>query len=154
MLIMDIIFVLSFGAMIKRDNHGVRVALSTKLDIMKKFKEIFDEKKIKLTEETNHSIRYLDSEDFLEAQKEEFEIARKELNAVESEIREVLKSEKKLSKMDEIQVLLTLLNDVNESLRNSTIAYNADILGYNYWVRFGPWRYIFLLFRIKLKKTI
>ena len=152
--ITNIVFVFSFGNMMKRDNRGIRVSLSAKLDILRKCQEVIVAKDIKLTEKCTHSLRYLDSEDFLEAQKEEFTNSTQEMALVEKEISGILFSSRKLAHDDEVELLKSLLKDVNESLKTSIMAYNADVLGYNYWVRFTPCKYIFLILKVKLKKTI
>lgn len=154
LFITNLIFIGSFSSMMRRDNRGIRVSMSAKLDILKKFQDVFSEKKIKLSEETLHSLKYLDTEDFLQAQKEEFELAREELTSCESEIKRLIDENNKLIKIEEIDLLLSLLKDINESLKTLTMAYNADVLGYNYWVKFPPCRFLLFLFRYKQKKTI
>ena len=154
LIIFNLVFVFSFTKMMRRDNRGIRVSLSAKLDILKKCQEVILANEIRISEKCNHSLRYLDSEDFLEVQKEEFSAATEELSQVEKEISGILFSSRKLAKNDEVELLKSLLKDVNESLKTSVMAYNADVLGYNYWVRFGPCKYIYLILKIKLKKTI
>lgn len=153
-LIINLIFVVSFSNMMRRDNRGIRVSLSAKLDILRKAQEVITANGLKLTEKCTHSLKYLDSEDFLEAQLEEFATSTEELAAVEKEVSGILFSSRKLAKNDEVELIKSLLKDINESLKTSVMAYNADVLGYNYWVRFPPCIFIFLLFKVKLKKTI
>ena len=153
-LIVNLIFVISFSNMMRRDNRGIRVSLSAKLDILRKAQEVILANGLKLTEKCTKSLKYLDSEDFLEAQKEEFATSTEELAMVEKEVSGILFSSRKLAKNDEVELIKSLLKDINESLKTSTMAYNADVLGYNYWVRFPPCIFFFLLFKVKLKKTI
>ena len=153
-LVVNIVFVVSFSNMMRRDNRGIRVALSAKLDILRKAQEVILANGLKITDKCAHSLRYLDSEDFFEAQTEDFIKATEELAMVEKEITGILFSSRKLAKNDEVELIKSLLKDVNESLKTSTMAYNADVLGYNYWIRFTPCIFIFLLFKVKLKKTI
>lgn len=154
LFITNLVFVNSFRSMMKRENKGIRVSLSAKLDILIKSKEVIEANGVKISEKTAHSLRYLDSEDFLEAQKDEFEKSTQELNEAEKEIANILRSSRKLADNDEVELLKSLLKDINESLKTLYMRYNADVLGYNYWVRFTPCRFIFLLFKVKLKKTI
>lgn len=153
-LIVNIVFVVSFKNMMARDNRGIRVSLSAKLDILRKAQEVILTNGLKITEKCSHSLRYLDSEDFFEAQTEDFVKSTEELAMVEKEISGILFSSRKLAKNDEVELIKSLLKDVNESLKTSTMAYNADVLGYNYWIRFTPCKFIFILFKAKLKKTI
>ena len=154
LLVVNLIFVISFGNMMKRDNRGIRVSLSAKLDILRKAQEVILANGLKLTEKCTHSLRYLDSEDFFEAQLDDFFTATEELTMVEKEISGILFSSRKLSNNDEVELIKSLLKDVNESLKTSVMAYNADVLGYNYWIRFTPCKFIFILFKTKLKRTI
>ena len=153
-LIVNIVFVVSFKNMMARDNRGIRVSLSAKLDILRKAQEVIVANGLKITEKCAHSLRYLDSEDFFEAQTEDFVTSTEELAMVEKEISGILFSSRKLAKNDEVELIKSLLKDVNESLKTSTMAYNADVLGYNYWIRFTPCKFIFILFKTKIKKTI
>lgn len=150
----NLVFVYSFKKMLRRENKGIRVALSTKLDILRKTQEIILANGLKISESCSHSLRYLDSEDFLEVQKDEFFESTQELNMVEKELSGILFNSRKLAKDDEVELIKSLLKDVNESLKTLIMTYNADVLGFNYWVRFGPCRFIFLMFKVKLKKTI
>ena len=152
-LIINLVFVFSFKSMMKRDNNGMRVALSAKLDILIKCQEVINANEIKITEKTAHSLRYLDTEDFYDAQKEDFLNSTKEMELVEREISGLLNN-RKLADNDEVALLKSLLKDVNESLKTLYMSYNADILGYNYWVRFPPCILWFLIFKVKLKKNI
>lgn len=153
-LIVNIVFVVSFKNMMVRDNRGIRVSLSAKLDILRKAQEVIVTNGLRITEKCAHSLRYLDSEDFFEAQTEDFLKSTEELAMVEKEISGILFSSRKLAKNDEVELIKSLLKDVNESLKASTMAYNADVLGYNYWIRFTPCKFIFMLFKTKIKKTI
>ena len=154
LFIVYLVFVISFGNMMKIHNKSIRVSLSAKLDILIKCQEVILANGLKLTEKCSHSLRYLDTEDFFEVQKDEFFAASEELAEVEKEVSGILFSSRKLAKNDEVELLKSLLKDVNESLKTSVMAYNADVLGYNYWISFGPCRYIFKLFKRKAKKTI
>lgn len=154
LLVVNIIFVISFGNMMRRDNRGIRVSLSAKLDILRKAQEVILANGIKITDSCSHSLRYLDSEDFFEVQKDDFFKATEEMAMVEKEISGILRSSRKLAKNDEVELLKSLLDDVNESLKTSVMAYNADVLGYNYWIRFTPCKFFFLMFKTKIKKTI
>ena len=154
LFIVNLVFVISFSKKIRRDNRGIRVSLSTKLDILRRAQEVILANEIKLTEKCMHSLRYLDSEDFLEVQKDEFIESTSELSMVEKEISGIIFTSRKLSKDDEVELLRSLLKDVNNSLKALILAYNYDVLGYNFWISFTPCKFIFFTFNVKKKRTI
>ena len=109
---------------------------------------------IKMTDSCQHSLKYLDSEDFYEIQKDEFFKSTEEMMMVEKEITAILFTNKKLADNDEVSLLLSLLKDVNESLRVLYMSYNADVLGFNYWIAFPPSGFVFRLLKVKRKRNI
>ena len=140
LLVVNAVFVISFGNMMRRDNRGIRVSLSAKLDILRKAQEVINANGLKITEKCAHSLRFVTATD--------------ELAMVEKEVSGILFSSRKLAKNDEVELIKSLLKDVNESLKTSVMAYNADVLGYNYWIRFTPCKFFFILLKTKIKKTI
>lgn len=43
---------------------------------------------------------------------------------------------------------------IDNQYRNNVAMYNADVLGYNYWIWFWPTRWIWLMFGFKKKELI
>ena len=138
----------------KKDSRAIRVAMSTKLDILKKCQGVMEETKIKMSEECYTKLRYLDTEDFLKVETEDFDNSRADLSFVENEIRGYVTTKRKLLKNEQAEILRLLLNDINESLKTSIVNYNSDLLGYNYWVKFPLYRLIFKLFKVHTYKFI
>ncbi len=144
----------SYRKQMRKDNRGIRVAMSTKLDILRKCQAVMETNKIKMSDECYKKLRYLDTEDFLQVQTDDFDSGRADLNFVENEIRGYVTTKRKLLKNEETEILRLLLQDINESLKTSIVAYNSDVLGYNYWVRFPLYRFIFIIFKCNPYKTI
>ena len=149
-----IFLVSSYRSKMRKDNRAIRVAMSTKLDILRKCQAVMESNKIKMSDECYKKLRYLDTEDFLQVQTEDFDNSRADLNFVENEIRGYVTTKRKLLKNDEAEILRLLLNDINDSLKTSIVAYNSDVLGYNYWVKYPLYRLIFKLFKAKPFKLI
>ena len=146
--------VVSYNSKMKKDNRAIRVAMSTKLDILRKCQAVMEATKIKMSEECYKKLRYLDTEDFLQVQTEDFDTSRADLNFVENEIRGYVTTKRKLLKNEEVEILRLLLNDINESLKTSIVNYNSDLLAYNYYVRYPLYRWIFKIFRVHTYKFI
>lgn len=154
LFITNIIFIFSFKRMISRDSKAVRVALSTKLDVLKNIQVLLEKEGISFSEESAHSLRYLDVEDFVKLDTEDAAKAMEELTSIDTEYKSIISKNNKLTQRNDFVIVNSLLNENNQALKFSLLRYNADVLGYNYWVRFPPFIYIHLLWRLKLKKTI
>ena len=151
-------FVLSlvgrYRSKMRKDNRGIRVAMSTKLDILRKCQAVMETSKIKMSDECFTKLRYLDSEDFLKVHSDDFLKSREDLSFVENEIRGYLTTKRKLLKNEEVEILRLLLDDINDSLKTSITTYNSDVLGYNFWVRFSLYKFIFIIFKTHPYETI
>ena len=149
-----VFLVSSYRNKMKKDNRAIRVAMSTKLDILRKCQGVMEATKIKMSEECYIKLRYLDTEDFLQVQTEDFDKSRADLAFVENEIRGYVTTKRKLLKNDQAEILRLLLNDINESLKTSIVNYNSDLLGYNFWVKYPLYRWIFKIFKVHTYKFI
>ena len=146
--------VCSYSSKMKKDNRAIRVAMSTKLDILRKCQGVMESTKIKMSEECYKKLRYLDTEDFLQVQTEDFDNSRADLAFVENEIRGYVTTKRKLLKNEDAEILRLLLNDINDALKTSIVNYNTDLLGYNYWVKYPLYRWIFKIFKVHTYKFI
>ena len=54
----------------------------------------------------------------------------------------------------DIQNALIMIADMDRTLRTSCSLYNADILGFNYWVNVPGYKWIFCLFNMKTRDPI
>ena len=97
-LIINLVFIFSFKRMLRRDSKAVRVSLSGKLDSLRKLQELLLTKEIKLSEQTTHSLRYLDPEDFVHVDSDDCNKAREELTYIEAEVKRVLADKNELQK--------------------------------------------------------
>ncbi len=50
--------------------------------------------------------------------------------------------------------ITTNINELEKVYRQHLMMYNADVLGYNFWINFFPTRFIFKIFRLKKKDNI
>lgn len=55
---------------------------------------------------------------------------------------------------EEYYSILTNINELDKVYRDHLMMYNADVLGYNFWINFFPTRFVFKIFRLKKKDTI
>ena len=55
---------------------------------------------------------------------------------------------------EEYQNVMANINELDKVYRQHLMMYNADVLGYNFWINFFPTRFIFKILRFKKKDNI
>ncbi len=154
LLIVDLIFVGFFKSIFKKHKKAMTVILYSKLENMEKLFAILKQSGIKIDERLTKMLSEINVEDFQEPNMDKFEKSKNTLSYLKDEIMFIANQNPELnSNPDFIQAK----NNVLESdaiYRSNVVMYNADVLGYNYWIRFLPCRFVFKMFKVKKKQII
>lgn len=154
LLAINLIFVGSFSTIFKHHKKAIVVILYTKLENMKKLLSILNQNGVKYDAKISNTLYNINSEDFNEPGSEQFDKSKIALSYVKDEIMFVTNENHELSQDPEFITYKNNVNDADTQYRNNVIMYNADVLGYNYWIRFLPCRFIFKMFKVKRKEII
>ena len=153
-IIVDLLFVLAFKRIMKKHNRALCVLYTSKLENIRKVTELLKERNIVFSPEYNEIISQLDSNDFADQSDEKCTIAKKKLTYLHQELLFVFSQHQEFFEEPIFNLAKNNVEEIDRNLRMNSIAYNSDVLGYNYWIRFLPCRYIFLLLKVKEKETI
>lgn len=154
LLIVDLIFVGSYLAIFKKHKKAMVVILFTKLENMKKIFLVMKQSGVDIDAKLVASLNEVKEEDFQEPASEACEKSKNALSYLKDEIMFIANQNLDLNENSEF---VTAKNNILESdtlFRTNVMMYNADVLGYNYWIRFFPCRFIFKMFRVKKLETI
>ena len=154
LLIVNLIFVGSYLTIFKKHRRAMVVILYTKLENMKRLFTIIQHFGIDIDNRLTMLLGDVRQEDFDDPASEACTKSRNTLSYLNDEIMFIANKNKDLlTDVDFIQAKNNIIESEN-IYRNNVMMYNADVLGYNYWIRFFPCRFIFLLFRVKKKEII
>ena len=154
LVITDLIFVFTFNSILKKHNKSLSVILNTKYDNLKKILLIFEKLNIKINENILANFNKIKLSDLNKQYTASCKTARDTLSILRNEVLFVASNNPVLEKHNEFLMAKENILELDDVYRVNIAMYNADILGYNYWVRFLPCRYIFLLAKIKTKELI
>lgn len=154
-LVVNVIFVLSFYSIMKKHNRAVQIILKTKYDSLKDLIKKMNEKwNIEIDDETKHLLdeagQLLNEKEFIK----HCDDIKKKLSYINSQLTALCEEDNKVIEDNDYILIKENVSQLDNVYRSNVIMYNADVLGFNYWVRFLPFRYLWLLFRIKLKDFI
>ena len=153
MLIVDISFVCSFSSIMKHHAHDLTVILTNKKDNFVKLVNILNSKGVKLDKKKiellhNFDVKRIETHDGEDAKK-----AREELTSIHEYLL-LICSQSGFNVDSEYQQVLAYINELENVYRHHLMMYNADVLGYNFWISFFPTRFIYKILRLKPKENI
>lgn len=153
-LIVGVTFVWSFVSIMAHHNHDLTVILTTKRDELIKLEELLIEQDIKLDEEKvkaleNFDLKRIDNQDGEDAKN-----ARDELTSLSEYLLGVANDQQDLLNNEDYQLIQSNMAELENVYRHHLMMYNADVLGYNFWINFLPTRFIFKILKFKKKDNI
>lgn len=154
LLIVDLILVSMFRTILSRHNKAMDVILMTKYDNIKKVIAVLQDANIKIDEKIINTLGAIEPITFKEQDTPQCKQAREELTYLRSEIFYLFRKNPTLENNEQFVIAKNNILEMDVVYRNTVAMYNADVLGYNYWVRFLPYRWLFLLFKVKEKEII
>lgn len=153
-LICDLIFVFSFRRILKKHDKSLSIVLAVKFENVKKLFEIMKNLDVEIEEQVLNNLYSIDISSFENQASPTCKKARERLSFLRDHAMFIASSNPALNKHHEFALAKQNVLENDEVYRIKLAMYNADVLGYNYWIRFLPTRFIFLMFRVKQKELI
>lgn len=153
-LIVDISFVGSFSSIMKHHAHDLTVILTNKKDNLVKLADFLTAKGVKLDKKKVDNLNSFDIKRIEIHDGEDAKLAREELTSLNDYFLSVCETGDILDKHGEYQRIVENINELEKVYRDHLMMYNADVLGYNFWIAFLPTCYIYKILKFKRKETI
>lgn len=153
-LIVNLIFVSSFSSIFKKHKKAIPVILYTKCDSLKSIISILSQSGIDVDNRYVALVNDISFEDFVEPGSVQFEKSKNTLTYLKDELSTIASTHPELDGDSEYMQAKKNIVDSEALYRNTVMMYNADVLGYNYWISFLPCRFVFKLFKVKKKTPI
>ena len=154
LLIVNLIFVSSFNAIFKKHRKALTVIIYTKFENMNKLFSVLNHNGIKYDNRLNALLSDIDTKTFDDPATPQFEKSKNSLAYLKDEIMFVANQNEELKENIEYQQVKKNIEESDLMYRNNVTMYNADVLGYNYWINFLPCRFVFKMFKVKRKEII
>ena len=149
-IILDVSFVVSFSSIMRHHAHDLTVILTNKRDNLTKLVEVLVNQGTKLDKKKVDQLHNFDLKRIETHDGEDARLAREELTSLSDYF---LSIEAK-NENEEYYRAVENINELEKVYRHHLMMYNADVLGYNFWIAFFPTRFIYLILRFKPKENI
>ena len=154
LLAVNLIFVGSFSSIFKKHREALPVILYTKAENLRSLISILKQFGLEIDNRLIAILNDIGPNDFDNPGSEEFAKSVNTLSYLKDELLFLASHHPELADDPDFALVKQNLIDSDNHYRNTVTMYNADVLGYNYWIRFFPCRFVFLLFRVKKKEII
>lgn len=154
LLITDIIFVLSFNKFFSKHLKAMIIFLNMKFDNVKRLMEIVIESGTPVDNKFILLISDIHREDFDHVEGNGCKTVLDNLTYIKDEILYISRGSAKLQNDEEFKLARQNIATLENQYRASIATYNADVLGYNYWISFFPTRFIWKLMKFKPKAIL
>ena len=153
-IIVDVTFVVSFSSIMKHHAHDLTVILTNKKDNLMKLVEFFTANGVKLDKKKVEKLQDFDTKRLEIKDEEDSKLAREELTSLNDYFLSVFEQSDIKDEQGECQKIVSNIYELEKVYRQHLMMYNADVLGYNFWIDFFPTKYIYKIFKIKSKENI
>ena len=153
-LIVSVSFVWSFASIMSHHSHDITVILTNKRDNFIKLANLLNGSGVKTDKKQVDALNAFDLKRIEKQDGDDARLAREELTSLgEYFLSTATSNETSLNEEDYFQIT-TNINELEKVYRQHLMMYNADVLGFNFWINFFPTRFIFKILRFKKKDNI
>ena len=153
-IIVSISFVWSFRSIMSHHNHDITVILTNRRDNYIKLADLINKSGVKLDKKQVEVLNSFDLKRIETQDGEDAKLAREELTSLGEYLVMTATANEVSLNNEEYQNVMANINELDKVYRQHLMMYNADVLGYNFWINFFPTRFIFKILRFKKKDNI
>lgn len=153
-VIVDVVFVISFSSILANHDHDLFVILTNKKDNLVNCVNLLNKHKVKLDKKLVEELNNFDIKLIEHQEGEEARKARELLTSLSEQIMLAARDNPKVVEDEEFALIETNVNELESVYRQHVVLYNADVIGYNFWISFFPTRYIYKILKRKHKAII
>ena len=138
----------------KHHSHDLTVILTNKRDNLVRLVSVLNTNNIKLDKKKVEALQNFDVKRIEKQDGEEAKDGRNELTSISDYLLAICSQSEIKQSFDEYQQVLAYISELENVYRHHLMMYNADVLGYNFWISFFPTRFIYKILRLKPKENI
>ena len=153
-VILDVVFVISFSSILSHHDHDLFLILTNKKDILDSLVVLLNKHGVKLDKKRLEELDKYDLKLIEHQNGEEAKNARELLTSISEYLMFVARDNQKVSNDPDFALLSTNVEELEKVYRHHVVLYNADVLGYNFWISFFPTHFIYLILKRKPKDLI
>jgi len=143
--IVNLGFVTTFKRKINQHRKAIIIILTQKREALFNLIEIMEKNGLNVDPRYFALLQDIDIKIFEAFYSLEAKKSRETLSYVKQDLIGIANKSASFQKNEEYKLSALSIASLDEQFRYLVAVYNADVIGYNYWIKFKPYAYIFLL---------
>jgi len=152
--LVDVIFVLVFKTTLKNKARSIFIALNQKYESISALIALYKKNGVEIDEQIIDQFNSIDTKNLYKTASKEFKDEIDKLNVLKMTLVSISNKNENIGKHNEFISLVEIINNLDSQIRGFFAKYNSAVLGYNYWINFGPFAPIFRLSKINNRELI
>ena len=152
--LLDVVFVCAFNTIFKKHHKSLAVMLNVKYDNLVKLYNLILDNGYEIPSNIANLYISIQRNVLNDPESKECHAAHKNLTYIRDELFFFIRSETSLNENEDYVLFKENLSDLDNQYRNLVYLYNADCIGYNFWISFWPTRWIWKLLKFKTRDLI
>lgn len=152
--LINLAFVNVFLKKFNEHNRALSITLVQKHEMINFLLKLITKSGVEIDSKLIQTLEDIDIKDYDKIGSDKFEAARNSLALLKQELLGISKGIDTLLKNSEYKNIVSSLTMIDDQIRYLIVSYNADVIGYNYWINFRPYVYIFILNGVQKKEII
>ena len=153
-VIIDVIFVASFSSILSHHDHDLFLILTNKKDNLDNLVALLNKHGVKLDKKKVEELEKFDLKLIEHQDGETAKNARELLTSISDYFMSLARENDKVFNDPGFALISTNVDEMEKVYRPHVVLYNADVLGYNFWITFTPTRFIYIILKRKQKDII
>ncbi len=153
-VVLDVIFVVSFSSILSHHDHDLSLILANKKDNIDNLVTLLNKHGVKLEKKKVEELSNFDLNAIEHQDGEEAKNARELLTSISEYFLYIARDNEKVSNDNEFFEIAANIEEIEKIYRQHVVLYNADVVGYNFWISFFPTRFIYKILKRKPKDII
>ena len=153
-VVIDVIFVISFSSILSHHDHDLFLILTNKKDNLDNLVALLNKHGVKIDKKKAEALNKFDLKLIEHQDGEEAKKARELLTSISDYLMLLARDNQKVSDDLDFNLIATNVEELEKVYRHHVVLYNADVLGYNFWISFAPTHIIYIILKRKPKDLI
>lgn len=154
LFLVNLIFIGAFSKRLKSHKNAFIIILAQRYEGLAVLINVLEKNKIAVPDNILQLYGSIDVSSFENLDSIKCIENRKTMSILKQEIMSLVKNNEEIFKNQEFKNLITMFSSIDDQTRVAIASYNSDVAGYNYWIRFKPFKYFFVFNNVLPKQSL
>lgn len=154
LFLVNIVFIGVFLKEIENRKKALIIILTQRYEGLALLIDIFTKNKVEIPDHLLDLFKSIDINYFQDLESNECIKARSDMSLLKQELFSLVKYDYKVLKNSEFKNISIVFSSIDDQTRTVVSSYNAAVIGFNYWIRFKPFKYFYIFNNVEVKHLL